>query len=134
MRHAWHVRLVGEIAHIDIKTCTGLVRLRIVNEQCFQLVGELDDSVGSIVEIWFLQVVRYVSDGAHDCCKASAGQSLLSRTVRHQKSRRWAGTVGHGGESAKREQGRRCQTGEKSHIEGAQAARNASVVGQGRVK
>jgi hypothetical protein len=38
VRHTWHVRLIAEVAHIDIHGSTCLIRVRIVHQQRLQLV------------------------------------------------------------------------------------------------
>ena len=50
MRHAWHVVLVTEIPHVDIKRCASFVRLGIVGEQNLEAVRQPDDPVGPVVQ------------------------------------------------------------------------------------
>lgn len=59
MCHAWHVSLVTVVSNVDIHARAGLVCLRIVDEECFELVGESNDAVGSIIQGRCLEVVRH---------------------------------------------------------------------------
>lgn len=64
MRHAGHVIVVGEISHIDVDRGTRLVCVRIMNQQCLQLVRQPNHSVRAIVELGPLEVVRHAHDAA----------------------------------------------------------------------
>lgn len=74
MGHSRHISLVAEVAHVDIHARTGLVCLRIVDEQCLELVGEPNDAIGSIIQRRRLEVVRHqlrwaylMFDDRHSC-------------------------------------------------------------------
>ena len=47
----------AEIANVHVEGSTGLVRVRVMNQQSFKLVVELDDSVVSVIERGLLQAV-----------------------------------------------------------------------------
>lgn len=50
MRHTRHIPFITEIANIDVHGRTGLVSLRIVNQQRLELVWKTDDAVCSIIQ------------------------------------------------------------------------------------
>ena len=52
-----HVLFIAEIANVHVEGSTGLVRVRVMNQQSFKLVVELDDSVVSVIERGLLQAV-----------------------------------------------------------------------------
>ena len=62
MRHATHVFLVTEIAHIDIHSRTGLIRLRIVNQKNLQLIRQSNDPIAPIIQAWRLKAIRKTLD------------------------------------------------------------------------
>ena len=55
MRNARQIFHVAEAAHVDVHGRRGLVGVGIVDKQGFELVGQLDDSVGAIVEEWLVK-------------------------------------------------------------------------------
>ena len=48
---------IAETADVDVHGSGGLVGLGIVDKQGFELVGQLDDSVGAIIEEWLLEAL-----------------------------------------------------------------------------
>jgi hypothetical protein len=63
MCHARHAILVAEVADIDIKGCTGLVCLGVMDEESLELIRQADDAIVAVVERGLLQVVGQ-QDGA----------------------------------------------------------------------
>jgi hypothetical protein len=57
MGKARHVLLIAEIANVHVEGSTGLVCVRVMNQQSLELIVELDDSVVSVIEGWLLQAV-----------------------------------------------------------------------------
>lgn len=55
MCHTRHILRVAEAADVDVHGCSGLVCLGIMDEQCFQVISELYNSVFSIVKQWLLE-------------------------------------------------------------------------------
>ena len=45
MGHPWHVIIITEATDVDIHSSASFVRVWIVNEKGFELVGKSDDSV-----------------------------------------------------------------------------------------
>ena len=62
MRNARQIFHVAEAAHVDVHGRRGLVSVGIVNKQGFELVGQLDDSVGAVVEEWLVKTVGQAFD------------------------------------------------------------------------
>ena len=62
MRNARQVFRVAEAADVDVHGRRGLVGVGIVDKQGFELVGQLDDSVGAIVQKWLVKTVGQAFD------------------------------------------------------------------------
>jgi hypothetical protein len=70
MGHAWDIRLIAEISHIDVKGSTGFVSLRIVHQKSLKLIAKSNDPVVAVVKRGLLERVgdkchRYL--GASRC-------------------------------------------------------------------
>ena len=57
MSHARHVLGIAEAANIDVDRGTGFVSVWVMNQQGLELVGEADDAVGAVVELWRFQAI-----------------------------------------------------------------------------
>ena len=62
MRNARQILHIAEAAHVDIHGRRGLVGVGIVDEQGFELIGQLDDSVGAVVKEWLVETVGQAFD------------------------------------------------------------------------
>lgn len=60
--HARHSILIAEVAHIDVKSGTGLVRLRVVNQQSLELVFQPHYAVIAVIQRGLLQAVGQDND------------------------------------------------------------------------
>lgn len=83
--HARHAVLIAEAADVDVQGCTGLVRVRIVNEEGLEAIVEAYDAVLPVIERGLLELVRQERN------RRLAAES--GRRVRH-------GRGGHGREEA----------------------------------
>ena len=98
MRHAGHVIVVGEIAHIDVDRGTGLVRVGVMHQQGFELVRQPNHPVRAIVQLGPLEIVRHAHDalghGVVDCfrgrqrCKGPGSGSSSSKATGKKKTAR----------------------------------------------
>lgn len=57
MSHSWHIALIAEVTNIDVKGSAGLVCFGVVHKEGFELVGQANNSVGSIIYRWCFQLV-----------------------------------------------------------------------------
>lgn len=47
---------IGKVSYVDIQGSGSLVGIGIVYNQSLELVGELDNPVGTVVEVWFFEL------------------------------------------------------------------------------
>ena len=73
MGQALEVEGIAEASHIDVDRRTSLVGVRIVNQERLELVGQPNDAIRSVVELWSLQMVGEALDRAHGAGGASTG-------------------------------------------------------------
>jgi hypothetical protein len=50
MGHTRDIRLVTEISNINVKSCAGLVRIRIIDQKRLELIVEANNSIIALVE------------------------------------------------------------------------------------
>ena len=65
MGHARHVIVVGEVPYVDVDRGTGLVCIRVMDKQSFELVRQPDDSIRAVVNRRFLQAISQTLDLRH---------------------------------------------------------------------
>lgn len=63
--HSWHVICIAKASDIDIDSSARFVSIRIVDEKGFELVRKSDDSVGSVIKRWGVQLVSDALYGSH---------------------------------------------------------------------
>jgi hypothetical protein len=105
MCNARQVFRIAEAANIDVHGRRGLVGVGIVDEQSFELVGQLDDSVGAVVEERFVESIGQAFD---------AGGSAVRDRLSHR-------CEGASGCAVGRSRGEKVMEGEERAVSGQRA-------------
>jgi hypothetical protein len=66
MSHSWHVIFIGEVANIDVHRRTGLIGVRVMDQESLELVRQTNDPIRTIIKLWLLQLFCDTLDLGHD--------------------------------------------------------------------
>ena len=63
--HTRHIVCIAKASNIDVDSSSSFISIRVVDEKCFELVGQSYDPIGSIIERRSFKLVRDALYGSH---------------------------------------------------------------------